>query len=202
MIKETWQIVIEGFVLGLSTGGYCFMTCVPFFMPYILAARRASAFLSFIAGRFLAYVAFAIIAGFIGVYLTGVYKNISAVLLIITSLILMFFSIFNLFPKNPFCRRWIESGRLNSYPFIAGVLLGLNLCPPFLTGMARVIQMGSVWKSVFFFISFFMATTLFLVPMVIPVPFLKGGFFKRLGSYLGILAGIWFLIQGIISCFT
>ncbi len=201
MFKETLQILLEGFILGLSTGGYCFITCAPFLLPYVLMTRRISSFLSFIAGRFLSYMVFAVIAGFIGIFLEGGLKRISAVFLIIASLCMIFFSIFHLSPESPFCRPWIESGRLKNFPFFAGILLGLNLCPPFIAGMARVTGLGSVWKSIVFFISFFTATTVFLLPALIPVPFFKTEFFKRLGSYLGILAGIWFIIQGIIGVF-
>jgi hypothetical protein len=65
--------------------------------------------------------------------------------------------------------------------------------------MARVLELKSITNSVLFFFSFFIATTLYLIPLLLAVPLLKSDFIGRIGIYLGILAGVWFLIQGIVG---
>jgi hypothetical protein len=68
--------------------------------------------------------------------------------------------------------------------------------------MARLIELGSVWKGLCFFSSFFVATTIYLLPVVLPFPFIRNDFIRRVGTYLGILSGAWFLVQGVIGVFS
>jgi sulfite exporter TauE/SafE len=69
--------VMNGLLLGLSSGTACFATCAPVVLPYLVAEgksirRTAPLMTPFLAGRFAGYLAFAVIAWGLGLALTAV----------------------------------------------------------------------------------------------------------------------------------
>src|SRR3990167_8985204 len=77
--------------------------------------------------------------------------NLRSVTLIATSAFMIFFALTQKFPKR-FCLFSGGGKPLNIHsPFLLGLLLGLNICPPFLVGMARLLEIGNLWLFFFFF---------------------------------------------------
>ena len=194
----------EGFLLGLSTGVYCLASCLPVLAPYLLAGgsslwkANSLIFLKFLAGRFLAYMLFALAAVSLG-KLSGHYlpPRVLAAGMALTAL-LMFYSLFSgHLKKQASCfaslpAAWAEK----RIPFLLGFLTGINICPPFAAGLLRLVGLADIFKGLVYFGGFFVSTSLFLVPALAPTPFL-GSRLKSIGRMTLFLAALWYLLLGL-----
>lgn len=193
---------LEGFILGITMGGYCAVSCAPFVIPYILADPKEKflckiyVFGQFLLGRLSAYILFAITVSFLSISSGPILSaRVNNILLIIASLLMIIFSTVNTHVK--FCQFKKFGAISKGFPIITGFLLGLNICPPFLVALVNTLSMKSIFSSFIYFFFLFLGTTIYLLPIAFISAALKSDFFKRIGTYLGILVGIWFLIQGI-----
>lgn len=146
--------------------------CAPALVPLLMSSERSNwlerwrPLLWFLFGRFLAYMTCGIAAGLIGQYL---FHTISAVitawLYLAISLLLLVFAFKRKQTDSSLCRRLYQqrSGR-NAF-FMLGLLLGFNLCPPFLAAFSDVLAVGQVLYGAVFFLCFFIVTSLFFLPL-------------------------------------
>lgn len=200
------QAVAEGFALGISSGIVCAGSCAPFIVPYLLMDSRPGVranlplFIRFLAGRLLAYVLFGAFVGWIGQevkpYLSG---EVHAASLIATSFLMILFSLGVTFHENPLCAFAARHRFWKRFPFFLGFFLGLNICPPFLVGVARLLEVGSVLLGALFFTAFFLATSLYLVPIFVVLPLISTERLRAVGTLVSFLVGAYYLIFGIIS---
>lgn len=204
----TGRIFCEGFFLGLSTGAVCFASCAPFLVPYLMLDTRAklkqnaALFIQFLAGRFLAYLLFGLFAGGLGFslkpHLSG---KIPAVTVMIAAGLMIFFALYRSFPENPFCRLAFGKRNVAHVPFLFGFLLGLNFCPPFLLGMARLIEIGSFFGGAVFFSGFFLSSTLYLLPLFAVAPFFPAERLRSVGTTVSLIVGGAYFVSGALSFF-
>ncbi|HAP42599.1 MAG: hypothetical protein A2087_14670 [Spirochaetes bacterium GWD1_61_31] len=182
----------EGFLLGLSTGSYCVMTCLPLALPSILAepaGHRANAARVglFMLGRLLAYLAVGLLLGGLGTYAAGFLDPLHARRLQIASwllsgAVLSLGGLLYHFPRLKLCQltaRWWRPGR---GLFLLGLAAGLSICPPFVAAAARLFGAGLVAPSlaggadgaataggplagVWYFFSFYLGTSVWLIPL-------------------------------------
>ena len=80
-------------------------------------------------------------------------------------------------------------------PFALGFLTGINVCPPFLTGLVVVLDLGSALSGAVFFAAFFAATSLYLLPALGVWPWLSSARAQGVGRLALFLAGLWYLFQ-------
>ncbi len=197
------RIIIEGLMLGLSAGINCLGTCFIFFMPYLLVEGKQKAFENlnkiflFMAGRLIAYIAFALIMGFLG----AAYRNIftagfSYICLISASVLMLIYSLSHI-RDSGFCAFLIKRFSLLRIPFLLGLFTGLNPCPPFLVGMARLLTLNNILGGVVLFIAFFLGTSVYMIPLVFVSYFNKSARIKQIGLMVALLSGFWFLAVGI-----
>ncbi|OGW82369.1 MAG: hypothetical protein A3C47_02280 [Omnitrophica bacterium RIFCSPHIGHO2_02_FULL_51_18] len=200
------QILTEGFSLGASTGVLCLGTCAPFLVPYLMMGARpnlkenAPLVIQFFLGRFLAYFLFGMCAGWIGGEIRPhLSANLRSATLIATSAFMIFFALTQKFPKR-FC--FFAGGakplKLRA-PFLLGLLLGLNICPPFLVGMARLLEIGNLWFGALFFTAFFVSSSFYLLPLFAVSPFISSDRLKNVGFLASLLVGGWFLLTGVFA---
>ncbi|HBE89526.1 MAG TPA: hypothetical protein DDW67_10350, partial [Elusimicrobia bacterium] len=83
-------------------------------------------------------------------------------------------------------------------PFSLGFLTGLNFCPPVLAGLMRLASLPDFVSGLVYFGGFFAATALFLLPALIPVPFLTDRV-KGIGRMALFLSGLWLAGNGVAS---
>jgi sulfite exporter TauE/SafE len=200
------RIIIEGFALGLSAGIYCAGACLSFFMPYLIAEgegkllanmRKIS---SFLAGRFIAYIAFALIISLIG----NAHRDIltagtSHICLIAASLVMLGYSLAHNFGVHGPCVSSAGRSKLIGVPFFLGLFTGMNPCPPFLVGATRILTLASIPEGCLLFAAFFAGTSVYMLPLVFVPYFARGERIKRIGLMVAFLSGIWFLIAGIMG---
>lgn len=197
------QIIFEGLILGLSSGVYCLGACFVFFMPYLLSEAKQKVFenlkriLSYMAGRLIAYIAFALIMGFIG----SSYRNIFTVKfshfsLIAASLLMLIYALTRNFPDSGFCA-YLRRFSLARIPFFLGLFSGLNPCLPFLVGAARIWTLGSILHGVLLFLAFFLGTSVYMLPLVFVSYLNRVERIKQIGLMVALLSSLWFLFVGI-----
>jgi sulfite exporter TauE/SafE len=202
------RILTEGFALGASTGVVCFGSCAPFLVPYLMTGTKIKPgeniplLLQFFLGRFLAYVLFGVLTGWLGAEIrTHLSQSLRAGTTILAAALMILFAFQRSFPKNPFCKLKITNRVVLHSPFLMGFLLGLNLCPPFLVGMARLVEIGTALTGAFFFAAFFVSSSFYLLPLFFVVPYLAGERLRSIGLIASVLVGIYYLGLGLLSFF-
>jgi sulfite exporter TauE/SafE len=200
------QLAIEGWALGLATGPYCLGACAPFLIPYLFAEGRpawrgnARILGEFMAGRFVAYALFGALAGWVGALLRPhVTAWMTAIALGMTAAVMLVYAVNQSLPRWRICGPFIAPKWGRRAPFLLGFLIGINVCPPFLVAAARLMQLGRVADGVIFFLSFFLGTSLYLLPILGLSPLTKIERLQFVGSLSALLAGGWFLLRAFIG---
>lgn len=198
--------IVNGFLLGLSSGFNCLLSCSPYLVPFFLAEERnlkinALMVLKFLAGRLSAYIVLAIISAIIGIALKEIKvpEKIYSFFYVISSILLFLFisgkSIhFVLFTKIKFIT--------NQLPFVVGFFNGLNFCPPLIVAFSLGITTGDIIKSTLFFTFFFIGTSFYVLPFIFSGFLTKVESVKNAGKIAGFLVAIWFFLYGIILLFN
>ena len=200
------RIIFEGLMLGLSAGIYCVGACLVFFMPYLLVEGKQKVFenlkkiLSFMLGRLMAYIAFALIMGLIGLSYQSIFTvRFSNICLIVASSLMLIYSLTRKFKNSGFCAGFINRFSLIRMPFFLGIFTGLNPCPPFLVGAARLWTLNDMLGGVILFIAFFLGTSVYMVPLIFVSYLNKSERIKQIGLMIAVLSSLWFLFVGILG---
>lgn len=198
------QLIAEGWLLGLSTGPYCLGVCAPFLVPYMLAEGRTSwrgnarIIVEFMAGRFVAYALFGAMAGWVGALLRPhITARMTATALGVTATVMLVYALNQSLPRWRICGPFIAPTWGRRVPFLLGFLIGINVCPPFLVAVARLMQLGQAVGGVIFFVSFFFGTSLYLLPILGLSPLTKMERLQFVGVLSAMLASSWFLFRAL-----
>lgn len=167
-------MITQGFLLGISSGLFCLVTCLPFIGPMMVLAKRSLGqsivlFCQFLMGRFFGYLLFGIAAGFIGEkFFTPAADKFLNIAMVGLSLILILYVLGILKEKEEVCLGIFSKDR----PVIwIGFLTGANLCPPFAMALGSALSFHSVFSSILFFTAFFVGTSLYFLLVFFLVPF-------------------------------
>lgn len=196
-------LLIEAGLAGLSTGMFCCLTCYPFLAPVFAAEARSArrnldVWLQFLLGRLAGYVLFGAAIGWLGERFASAWLDRVSILgLLLMALVLVFYAIGFRRPRWSFCAAGTQ--RAMTTPLLLGFLLGLHACPPFLMSAAYVFTLHSMLKGILYFLAFFCATSVYLVPLL-AVGWLGRMPEFRLAARLSALAvGRLFLVYGILK---
>ena len=159
--------------LGLSTGLFCAGFCLPLLAPVMLAEgggtkRSARRVVIFLAGRLLAYLLFGITFGALGGVLLRLGPVRTWLLPIVYGLLglgMIGYGVVRSMPHIGFCRTLTPRFQSDWYVAALGFLAGINICPPFLLAITTVIDIGGALRGLLFFFVFFLATTVYLLPL-------------------------------------
>ncbi len=170
--------MMQGFLLGLSTGITCLAYCSPVLVPYLLGEGKsirqtASTLSQFLLGRLLGYLLFAVFAWLAGYYLSSLTDRREVLMGFIYILLASLLFWYGLSQSAAPCAGRSLHARLTHMalrhpalvPLVMGLLTGLNLCPPFLLAFAAACENPTLAHSLLFFLSFFLGTTLFFLPI-------------------------------------
>lgn len=163
------ESLLEGFLLGVSTGTICLATCSPIYLPFLISEKRSfqhniMKVMEISVGRFISYISFGAIAGLIGKSITDVDRTFFtsiAYLLCSVFLVLLAFKT----QKShkgcpiPLYLKWTSNA------VILGIMTGINFCPSFLIALTKAIHLGGYLEGMLLFGGFFAGTTLFLIPL-------------------------------------
>ncbi|MBA7700319.1 hypothetical protein ES703_109030 [subsurface metagenome] len=195
-------MILKAVVLGFSSGIFCLGYCYPILGPVMLS-RRENTFKStalslalFLLGRLSAYIIFGVLVGILGRYLKGIpllYRLIIPFLYLVLGSLMILYGATQSFPQGRLCRPGSRYFQNQKFLLVVGFLAGINLCPPFLLALSYSLSLGEIGKSVLFFIFFFLATSVFMLP------FLFSGLISRFNSvraaarFTALIAGAWFI---------
>jgi sulfite exporter TauE/SafE len=200
------RVVIEGWLLGLSTGPYCLGACMPFMIPYLFAEGKPTLRANlriigeFLLGRFLAYLLFGALVGWIGEFLKPhLSQRVASAALGITAAFMLLYALIKSLPRWKVCGWFVRRLPMGRMPLLLGLLIGINVCPPFLVAAARLLQVGGPSSGAVFFLGFFAGTSLYTLPLLSLSPLTRTVRFQRIGTLSAILVGSWFLITSFLG---
>ena len=202
--------LFEAFFLGLSTGPMCLAYCTPVLVPFMVSEEKYKLFhllrlsLFFLFGRLIGYMIIGLVTGILGNALSGYMKNsFFPVVTILMGVALLIFGLLKNFPEAKLCCRWSGS---NASGFIGisaiGLLIGFNICPPFIAAITDSLTIGTISGSILYFVSFFIATSLFLLPLFLLGTFSRIKTLRSIAKICLILCAIWFLYKGTVIWIT
>jgi sulfite exporter TauE/SafE len=201
-----------GLLLGLSNGTACLSTCAPVILPYMLHSGKSVkgnclCLLQFLSGRLAGYICAGMLAWLVSQTLLkdAVFRGrLLSVSYIFLGTMLICYSLKAKKGKCALTRTdRLLSGFIRRdsifYPVALGLMTGINICPPFLIAFTEAAASSGMLASIFFFITFFIGTSVYFIPF----PFLgllrKNEAVKTLsGLTLYLIAG-YYILKGIIS---
>lgn len=192
-------LIINALLLGLSTGIFCLTYCLPVIVPLVLSKEqktRESFWLvaKFAAGRLLGYLLFGALVGYLGLKVQSkLVHNLTWLALIILAILLIFYALGFLKQRWSLCHYFKKINQ----PWLFGFLVGLNICPPFLLALTYSFNLANIWQGMIFFLSFFVGTTLFILPAGFLGTLTHKSFFRQIGQVAALLSGVIYLIYGL-----
>jgi len=194
--------LIQPFLLGISTGIFCFTYCVPFIAPYLVSEERKlkknfAIISQFVLGRLFGYILFGALFGYLGEKITSGTVNLILIFsLVFLSLTLIVYALGFFRPTGIFCSAKYLKFRSKA-PILMGFMMGINICPPFLVSLAYVFTLHSTVRGVIYFFLFFLGTTLYFLPVTFLGFLGKMKEFRLVARIAGFVVGIAFLIYAI-----
>lgn len=208
---------IEAIILGLSTGTYCTMYCGPVLIPFLCGTekishkRNAALTGTFLASRLAMYFILGGILGTLGLLVSEFFDpylarrlSVYAYLFCGLSLILNSFGV-----KFPWAKDGCQCKPLNRFAndyvtaVLTGLSVGLHICPPMWTAIARSIFGGNGISGLFYLVFFYIGTLPFFIPLL-GIPFLQKAVpvLKQISRITQLLVGFYFFIfEGLIKIF-
>ncbi|MCF7858390.1 MAG: sulfite exporter TauE/SafE family protein [Candidatus Cloacimonetes bacterium] len=195
------KTLIEGTILGLTTGTACLVTCTPIYLPYLISEDRnlgkgILAVLEISAGRFIAYLAFGAVAGYTGAQIASVNRELFTSIAYILLSAYLVLSAIRTNRKVKHCHV-PKLSRFTKNGFILGILTGINFCPSFLIALSKAVDLGGAISGMLLFLGFFAGTSVFLIPLAFIGQISKVNKMKIIAQYASILVAIWFTFAGI-----
>ncbi len=195
------EAILEGVLLGLSSGLFCIASCAPALVPFMMGEDRhlrgtAGALAGITAGRFAAYMLVGVLVGAAATSLQGsLLTRVSSIAMIALAFILIAFSLRGSETLPCLC----TSKKLPTYgmPVAVGFLTGISPCPPFLLAISRAAELGSLVSGVGLFAGFFAGTSVYLFLFV---PIGCAGKYEQvcmIGRIAAVIAGIFYLGIGV-----
>jgi hypothetical protein len=195
----------EAFILGLSSGSACLVTCGMVMFPYLLAGsagvkRIATDISLFLFARLLIYFILATLAWYFGqaIFSFSVVRNIvPGILYIVFASMLVWYSISK--NANPECpakiMKTVNNKRL--IPIFLGIVNSLGFCPALLIILTKGATQSTITNSYIAFLAFFIGSSVWFLPLPLAGRIRKKEILKKIGILATGLAGIIFMIKGI-----
>ena len=202
-MRNVVAFLLEPLLAGLSTGLFCCFSCVPVLAPVFAAeARSARAtfriWLEFLGGRLLGYLLLGATAGWLGErFAEGALRRISAGAMMVLALVLVAYALGLRKPSEPACAAGARRGRTT--PFLLGLLMATHACPPLWLSVAYVFTLHDGLRGIAYFLVFFAATTVYLVPLLFVGCLGRWPEFRRAARLSALAVGVLFFVYGILK---
>jgi len=196
--------LLQPILVGLSLGAFCLSYCFPFLATFVVSQARTTKenlklVFRFIFGRLLGYMMFGFIFGFLGEKLQSPFLTlITDLSLIIISIILILYLCGLLKESQAMC----PAPKLqNRNAMVMGFLMGINICPPFLLSIPYVFSLHSTFLGVVYFLIFFVASSVYFLPMIFVGMLAKIKEFQTVARLSGFICAGIFIFYGGYSIF-
>lgn len=197
--------MVDSFVLGLSSGTACLVTCGMVMFPYLMSGsagvKRISADLSvFLLTRLVVYFMLANLSWYFGqaLFSNRIVRNIVPGLLYIGfSIMLVWYSIGK--NREKLCPAKIVTtlNKNRLIPLLLGVVNGIGFCPALLLVLTKGATQGDLVKSYFDFLAFFVGSSIWFIPVPVAGKIRKKEVLETIGILATGLAGVIFMIKGL-----
>ena len=194
------MFIINGLLLGLSTGIFCLSWCIPIYAPLLLVEKRKVktslwVFLKFSLGRLTGYILFGAAVGFLGSKISGnIFQLVINLSMILLAGLMITYAFGLTIPQSKFCKIYKKI----KPAFWLGFLTGINVCPPFLLALTQGLASAEVIKSILFFIMFFLGTTFYIFPFTFLSFFSNKKILRQIAQISAVIIGLVFLIQALL----
>ncbi len=197
----------ESFILGLSSGSACLVTCGMVMFPYLMAEsagiRRIAADLSvFLLTRFLIYFILATLAYYFGqvIFSSRIVRSyLPGILYMAFAVMLVWYSLGRNRKKECPARIVTTVDNNKLVPFLLGIVNSLGFCPALLIILTSGAVQDSLLNSYLSFLAFFAGTSLWFLPLPFAGTLRKKQIIQTVGILATGLAGIIFFIKGTIT---
>lgn len=200
-------MILQAFSLGLSAGLFCVARCVPTLAPLLLLSpdkgiRKGLGLVGiFLGGRLVAYCLLGLLAGLAGSW--GGNLATSVFFLSLTQVALGGMLVAQAFYSGS-CKQCPGKKMLfgtRKTIFTAGILSSATLCPPLLLAFSVAIENGSPWRGILFFLIFFLATSLYVIPVSLAAIKVKNSILILVTQVFCIGTGAYFIWRGLSIAF-
>jgi hypothetical protein len=195
----------ESFILGLSSGSACLVTCGMVMFPYLMAGSAGVKKIVtdvgvFLLTRLLVYFAIATLIWYFGQkFLSSqvIRTWVSGILYIVYAVMLIWYSLRRNQSKE--CPAGIITSVENAklIPVVLGVVNSLGLCPALLIMLTKSSTEDTLVKSWLAFLAFFAGSSLWFFPLPLAGKIRKKEIIRTIGILATGLAGIIFIIKGL-----
>ncbi|MDE1920873.1 MAG: sulfite exporter TauE/SafE family protein [Candidatus Omnitrophica bacterium] len=162
------SFILQAALTGLSLGAFCLSYCFPFLATLIASTPRrpkenSKLIFQFIFGRFIGYLLFGFAFGYVGEkFRSPVLTIMTDFSMILISVILVLY-LCGVIKQKESC---LCSKFHNRNAMAMGLLMGINICPPFLLSLPYVFSLHSTWLGIIYFIVFFLTSSVYFLPMI------------------------------------
>lgn len=202
---------MQGFLLGLTNGTTCLAFCAPVLVPFLLGEgknvrQNVGTLLQFLAGRLGGYLIFGLLAWAVGQFMNQFtrYQSLvfGAAYVVLAGMMLSY----GLRKAQPHCGSVMEMEGLRAWlqqwpillPVGMGLLAGLKPCPPLLLAFTGAANAGTLLESLLFFCTFFLGTSIYLVPVVFLGALNHVPALRTIGKLAATIMALYYLYSGII----
>ena len=195
--------LLEPLLAGLSTGLFCCFSCVPVLAPVFAAEARGARgtvriWLEFLGGRLAGYLLLGAASSFLGArFGECLLHRISAGAMMVLALVLVAYALGLRKPESAACAG--VARRKRTTPFLLGLLLATNACPPLWLSVAYVFTLHDWLRGLAYFLVFFAATAVYLVPLLFVGGLGRWPEFRWIARFAAIAVGVLFFIHGILK---
>ena len=195
----------ESFILGLSTGSACLLTCGMVLFPYLMSGtagvKRITIDLSFfLLSRMVVYAFLAVISWYLGkTFLTNqvVREVVPGILYIVFAMMLIWYAVDRNRQKECPAKFVTTVNNRKLIPVFLGVVNSLGFCPALFLILTKGASEGSLSESLLAFLCFFIGSSLWFLPLPLAGKLKKKKVFETIGILATGLAGVIFVIKGL-----
>jgi sulfite exporter TauE/SafE len=197
----------DSFILGLSSGSACLVTCGMVMFPYLMSdaagVRKITTDLSiFLLTRLVIYTLLAVASWYFGkaLFVNQVVKRIvPGILYIVFAGMLIWYAIDKNRQKECPAKFVSTVNNRRLIPIFLGVVNSLGFCPALFLILTKGASEASLVKSFEAFLAFFIGSSLWFLPLPLAGKIKKKKILETIGILATGLAGIIFIIKGITS---
>lgn len=195
----------DSFILGLSIGSACLVTCGMVMFPYFMAGsagvrKITQDLLIFLSVRLIIYFILASIAWYFGqkVFTTGLLsKYLPGALYVIFAGLLIRYSIVKNSRKTCPAELAAKIDNKKLIPVFLGIVNSVGLCPALLLILTTGATKETVTQSWLAFLAFFAGSSIWFLPVPFAGKFRKKKVMETIGIFATGLAGTIYMIKGI-----
>jgi hypothetical protein len=195
----------DSFILGISSGSACLVTCGMVMFPYLMSGaagvkRIATDLALFLFTRLIAYFILATLSWYFGqaIFSNQIVRNVvPGILYIVFAAMLVWYSISNNRSKECPAKIVMTVERRRLVPIILGVVNSFAFCPALFIILTKGATQGTLSQSYIAFLAFFIGSSIWFLPLPLAGKMKRNEILKTIGVLATGLAGIIFMIKGL-----